>query len=812
MTKASLIIITRVLTRRLKKTSSSARMRATILSLIFVLSGIGAGVLISPAVAAPNAQAAAPVAAAAPLTQAEANWEFPNGNQFNQNYNPQNQINSGNAQSLGLDWIYPLGDKPAALNGFGSGGVGVGMPVIVVNGTAFATTVFDETIAFNIANGNVIWTYMYPLSLNATLSGSAPLSLHSHDGNEWFSTATFGSGVSGPTLWLQGQNFVVYAINALSGKQELNFTDFTGLSMVAGNSPTSIYHDVGASNIVIDAQRGILVSGHDAEAAANNGRGFFAGWNLNAKPPTIAWLAYTTPPQAGGNLPVDPNWAIKDIANMSHAYSFDPGKGAANGYTTPEERQGGVLMNTNDNIVVNWKTLPQSQLNATLYNDWGQANQSPQCQAVTAGMSTGSTGSGWGGAWLAGSGPTSGMVFVSTNNKDPYVGPCTPGPNLWAASILALNVTNGHWIWGFQAVPHDLWDWDCSWWQAMGNETINGATTPVIFKTCKSGYLFEINALTGALIWSWNPPSSNIPRCNVCYMWSVLNSTQMNFDFPTAMLTFKNQSMPITGPQPAYLEFPGLVAGFEDVNAFNPATNTIIAAAHNVPNTVAYTGLNATTYFSSSGEIYGPFNAGGLRLPEPQNANATVFAINGATGAIKWNYFIPNQGYRGGLSVSGNLVFLTLTSGDLLMVNQSNGALVRDYYIGAPMDEPASIGASIAGQVFVILPVGTCSLVAVVTCPGTTPGDILALSLQGQASATTTTVTASGSVSTTTTTVTASGSVSTTTTTASGGATTTTTTSGFSAATVYGLVAVAVIFIIATGVLAMRGRRRPAAT
>ncbi len=792
--------------RHLNRVLGSKQIRAIALALLFLISGIGASVLISPAAAVSNPKATAPVPAAAPLTQAQANWAYPGGNEFNQYYNPQNAINSATAQALGLNWIYPLPEKPLALNGFGTGGVGVGMPVIIVNGTAFATTVFDETIAFNVQNGNVLWTYTYPLNLNQTLSGSSSIALHSHDGNEWFTTATFGSGVSGPTIWLQGQNFVVYAINALSGKQELNFTDFTGLSMVSGNSPTSLYHQVGASNIVIDQRTGILVSGHDAETSSDNGRGFFAGWNLNAKPPTMSWIAYTTPPQPGGNLPVNPNWAIQDIANMSHAYTYDPGKNAANGYTTAQELAGGLLTNTNDNIVINWKALSQSQLNETLYNDWGQADQSTQCKAITAGMSTGSTGSGWGGAWFVGSGPTSGEVFVSTNNKDPYVGPCTPGPDLWAASILALNDTNGHWIWGFQTNPHDIWDWDCSWWQATGNETLNGVNTPVVFKTCKNGYLYEINALTGDLVWSWNPPSSIIPRCNVCYMWNALNQTQMNFDAPTALTNCAKgwQTSCLLGPQPAFLEFPGLVAGFEDVNSFNPTTNTLFVAAHNVPNTVAYVGLNASTYFTSSGEVFGPFNAGGLRLPEPQNANATVFSINAATGATNWNYFIPNQGYRGGLTSSANLVFLTLTSGDLILVNQSNGKEVRDYYIGAPMDEPPSVGASINGTEYVILPVGTCSLVAVVTCPGTTPGDIVALSLQGGGIASTSTTTVvSSSVSTTTVTVQPSSTVSTTTVTASGSVTSTT---GFGATTVYGLAAVAVIFIIATAILAVRGR------
>src|SRR5271170_7490732 len=215
MTKVLPKDITKVFRKGIKKTFSNTSIRAIALSLLFIISGIGASVLMNPAAATPNTaapSAAAPVAAQPALTQAEANWEFPNGNAFNQDYNPQSQINSSNVQYLGLSWIYPLPTVPTSLSSIsGFFPAGTGMAVIIVNGTAFATTAFDETIAFNVANGDVLWTFQTPLAPNQTQGESTgPISSHSHDGNEWFSTATFGAGVSGPTLWFQGQNNIVY--------------------------------------------------------------------------------------------------------------------------------------------------------------------------------------------------------------------------------------------------------------------------------------------------------------------------------------------------------------------------------------------------------------------------------------------------------------------------------------------------------------------------------------------------------------------------------------------------------------------------
>ena len=838
-------ILTREFVKVMKEKLSNTSIRAIAISLLFIFSGIGASVLINPASATPNAAthplAAAPVAAAAPLTQAEANWEYPNGNAFDQDFNPQTQINSSNVQYLGLSWIFPLPDVPTALTSLAStffNGDGIGMAILIVNGTAFATTQFDETIALNIANGDILWTDFSPLQVNQTAGESTgPVPLHSHDGNEWFTTSTFGSGVSGPTLWYQGQNNHVYALNALNGKQELNFSDFTGLSMVAGNNPQSIYNGIGASNIVINEKLGILVSGHDAEIDADNGRGFFAGWNLNTNPPSMKWITYDVPPQPGSpTAALNPYFDQQLIANISlNAGTFYPGlNGSTNGYTTPAEVAGGTLYNVNNDIVVNWKTMPAAQLNATLYNDWGQSNQTPACLAIDGGGSTGSTGDAWGGAWIVGSGQTAGMVILGTNNKDPFAGPCTPGPDLWSASVIALNMSTGAWVWAFQTTAHDNWDYDCSWYQGLANATINGVNTEVVLKTCKDGYLFEINAQTGNLIWAWDPPSGTetpgSSRCSLCFPFNPLNASMMGVDFPTGLTncapTWTIACM--RGPQPPYLQWPPELAGFESEQAIDPANGIIYATGHVVPSYVGYFGLNASTYFSSTG-------MGGVPCPTCGTLynNATTWAINYNTGQLMWHYETATlQGYRGQTDVSGNVVYAVLSSGDIKMLDATTGTLLRDYYIGAPMQVGVSIGAAVNGQEYILTPVGSCSLEAVATCPGTTPGDIVALTLQNVPTSTTTataTVTTTSTTTTTSlTTTTLPGQVTTTTVTGPGGqiitttitgsattvtmsagatTVTTTTSSGSNNTALYGVAVVAVIFIIATGYLAMRGRK-----
>jgi glucose dehydrogenase len=703
------------------------------------------------------------LAPASPLSQAEASWAYTDGNQFAQNYNPQNQINSSNAKYLGIKWLFPVPGTPQALGGGaggGFGGVGVDTTPIISNGTLYFTTQYYQIFALNMASGDILWTTTIPLTLNSSKGlYDGGLGLHIHQGPQAFTTANFGWNSGAPLYWLVASDEVVYAINGLTGKYAMNFTIWNGIGDVAGNSPTSTYS--AQMMINIDSQRGILVSGMESTSQANAARGWNMGWNIKTDPPTHMWTNYYAPPQAGGNLPLDPNWSMSQVNNMSGAQIFYPG---------PSHNAGGSIPGS---AVVDLKSLTPSQLNATLYNDWGQAFQTPQCLAITGGNSPGSVGSGWGGTYVMDQ--KSGITFVSTGNRAPYVSPCNPGPDLWQASVLAINNTNGQWIWGFQTSAHDDWDWDCSWFQALGNATVAGVNTEVLIKTCKNGYLYEINAHTGHLIWAWTPPSTILPRCTYCYMQNPLNRTQMTNDWAAP-------------DQKPFVSNPSELAGFESTGVVDPSTNMIYVGSHNVPSLFTIVPLNATDYATTQGiDSLNP----GPGFPD----NSTIEAIDMGTGQMIWKYNIPTTGFRGGLMASGGVVYVPVSSGDLLSLNAKTGLLINDLYVGAPMDVVPAIGATISGQEQVILTVGSPSFFLGGVA---TPGDIVALTVQNAPAASTSTTTVvstsiATSVSTTTSAVTTT--------------LTTTSSSGVGSTTLYGVAAVAVIFIILSGYLAMRGRK-----
>ena len=88
------------------------------------------------------------------------------------------------------------------------------------------------------------------------------------------------------------------------------------------------------------------------------------------------------------------------------------------------------------------------------------------------------------------------LIFVPTGSASPdYFGGLRPGDDKWANSVVALQASTGKFVWGFQVVHHDLWDYDVAS-QPVLFEWSDG--TPAIAVTTKMGRVFVLNRLTGA--------------------------------------------------------------------------------------------------------------------------------------------------------------------------------------------------------------------------------------------------------------------------------------------------------------------------
>jgi quinoprotein glucose dehydrogenase len=87
------------------------------------------------------------------------------------------------------------------------------------------------------------------------------------------------------------------------------------------------------------------------------------------------------------------------------------------------------------------------------------------------------------------------LVFIPTGSASPdYYGGFRKGDNKWANSVVALMASTGEFVWGFQVVHHDLWDYDVA-----SQPTLFAWKdgTPAIAITTKMGRVFVLNRLNG---------------------------------------------------------------------------------------------------------------------------------------------------------------------------------------------------------------------------------------------------------------------------------------------------------------------------
>jgi quinoprotein glucose dehydrogenase len=87
------------------------------------------------------------------------------------------------------------------------------------------------------------------------------------------------------------------------------------------------------------------------------------------------------------------------------------------------------------------------------------------------------------------------MPFGAPNND--RVGIDRPGDNLFGTSVVAAEAATGKLLWYFQAVHHDIWDYDTETPPTLIDVHQDGRTIPAVVIVNKTGLLFILNRVNG---------------------------------------------------------------------------------------------------------------------------------------------------------------------------------------------------------------------------------------------------------------------------------------------------------------------------
>jgi quinoprotein glucose dehydrogenase len=153
--------------------------------------------------------------------------------------------------------------------------------------------------------------------------------------------------------------------------------------------------------------------------------------------------------------------------------------------------------------------------------------------------------------------PELGYLYLPLNTAAPdYYGGHRLGSNLFAESLVALDLATGERAWHFQFVHHGIWDYDLPAAPNLIDIEINGRAIKAIAQITKQGFTFVFDRVTGEPIW----PIEERP---------VDVETDLEGEVP-----WPTQPFP-TRPKP--FEYQGVT--LEDLADFTPEIRTMAIAA-----------------------------------------------------------------------------------------------------------------------------------------------------------------------------------------------------------------------------------------
>jgi quinoprotein glucose dehydrogenase len=270
--------------------------------------------------------------------------------------------------------------------------------------------------------------------------------------------------------------------------------------------------------------------------------------------------------------------------------------------------------------------------------------------------------------------PQRDLVFVPTGSASPdYYGGMRPGDNKWADSVVALRGKTGEFVWGFQLVHHDLWDYDSASPPLLATLRHEGKSVPVVIQSNKTGFLYVLNRDTGTPVFPVEErpvPQSDVPG----------EATSPTQPFPLAPPTIVPQKLAaddawgitpedrdvcrnlinglrndglFTPPSvQGSLSAPGNVGGMNwSGYAYDPHNGLLVVNANNLPAKMGviprdkywqevFRNAEDADYTMQAGAPYGMFRtflfAKAHHLPCAPPPWGTLTAVDMAKGTIRW--------------------------------------------------------------------------------------------------------------------------------------------------------------------------------
>jgi quinoprotein glucose dehydrogenase len=266
------------------------------------------------------------------------------------------------------------------------------------------------------------------------------------------------------------------------------------------------------------------------------------------------------------------------------------------------------------------------------------------------------------------------LVFIPTGSASPdYYGGLRPGDDRWANSVVALRGKTGEFVWGFQLVHHDLWDYDSASPPLLATLRRNGKQIPVVIQGNKSGFLYVLNRDTGVPVFPVEErpvPPSDVPgeaasptqpfpsappalvpqKLSAADAWGITPEDRQECRERLAGL--RNEGLFTPPSLQGSISIPGSVGGMSwSGYAYDPQHGLLLVNTNNLPaetrliprdrfSEEIHQHLKEGDYAPQTGAPYGMFRtflfARARHLPCAPPPWGTLAAVDMASGTIRW--------------------------------------------------------------------------------------------------------------------------------------------------------------------------------
>jgi alcohol dehydrogenase (cytochrome c) len=297
--------------------------------------------------------------------------------------------------------------------------------------------------------------------------------------------------------------------------------------------------------------------------------------------------------------------------------------------------------------------------------------------------------------------PESDTLYQGIGNAGPDWDPeFRPGDNKWAASVLAINPSDGKIKWGYQYTPNDPYDFDEISEHPIINAKINGEDRKLVVHAARNGFFYALDRTNGSFV----AGKQYVDELNWTPGLDPKTGKPLNYN-PDADVQIYAEGSHGTRAKPKSGKLcPSNNGGKNwEPSAYNPDLGLLYIPSIEGCN---YIELVEQEDMVDQGGTIKPrerFTGGAVKTPD--RLYGSLKAVDPTTGEIKAAQTLKYPNLAGVLATAGNLIFLGHYDGTFAAYDAKTLNEVWSFNVGSPIQAPP-VSYSVNGKQYVAVLVG----------------------------------------------------------------------------------------------------------